>query len=78
MPSADVMHELRISGEPTRDKCKRCGKPIERYGKYAFNPEDYKRAPGAMHIFSCGEVDDDETGGGELPPVPDQTLRTQE
>jgi hypothetical protein len=75
MPTPELIRELRISGEPTFEKCKKCGKDIERYGKYTFNPMDYRRYPGGLHMFSCGETDDDETGGGELPPVPDQATR---
>jgi hypothetical protein len=74
MPTESMIRELGLSGEPVRENCKKCGQAIDRYGKYTFNSMDYKRSPGAVHMFSCGESDQDETGGGELPPIPDQGM----
>lgn len=79
MPTAEMQRELASLGitSGTSEKCKRCGANVERWGKQQFNLPSHKRSPNALHMFSCGESEEDEVGGGELPPVPIQREREE-
>lgn len=77
MPSPEFERELRGMGLHSEGivSCPKCHRPVEKWGKYLFNPADHPTDPLVIHLASCGQREEEAPG---LPPVPVQRVTLSE